>query len=65
MASCGRSTFAFDDNFVLVLTSPPNLEVQVLDETNMPRQTLFKRLVVVGLIAYKGLSMLLKQYLKD
>ena len=65
MASCGRNTFSFDDNFVLVLTSPPNLEVQVLDETNKPRHTLFKRLVLVGLIAYKGLSMLLKQYLKD
>ena len=34
MSSGKRSnTFSFDDNFVLVLTSPPKLSVQVLDET--------------------------------
>ena len=65
MASSGRNTFSFDDNFVLVLTSPPKLQVQVLDETHKPRRTLFKRIVLVGIIAYKGLSMFLKQYLKD
>ena len=64
MASCGRNTFSFDDNFVLVLTSPPRLSVQVLDETQEPHKTLLKRLVIIGIVAYKGLSMLIRHYLK-
>ena len=58
------NTFSFDDNFVLVLTSPPRLSVQVLDETQEPHRTLLKRLVIIGIVAYKGLSMLIRHYLK-
>ena len=65
MSSGKRSnTFSFDDNFVLVLTSPPKLSVQVLDETQEPHKTLLKRLVIIGIVAYKGLSMLIRHYLK-
>ena len=64
MSSGKRSnTFSFDDNFVLVLTSPPRLSVQILDETHEPQKTLLKRLVII-LVAYKGLSMLVRHYLK-
>ena len=59
------NTFSFDENFVVVLTKVPNLSVQVLDETQEPRTTLLKRLVIIGLVAYKGLSMLIRQYLKN
>jgi hypothetical protein len=66
MSSGKRSnTFSFDDNFVLVLTSPPKLSVQVLDETQEPHKTLLKRLVIIGIVAYKGLSMLVQHYLKS
>ena len=66
MSSGKRSnTFSFDENFVLVLTSPPNLSVQVLDETQEPHKTLLKRLVIIGIVAYKGLSMLVRHYLKS
>jgi len=66
MSSGKRSnTFSFDDNFVLVLTSPPKLSVQVLDETQEPHKTLLKRLVIIGIVAYKGLSMLVRHYLKS
>ena len=65
MSSGKRSnTFSFDDNFVLVPTSPPRLSVQILDETHEPQKTLLKRLVIIGLVAYKGLSMLVRHYLK-
>ena len=66
MSSGKRSnTFSFDDNFVLVLTEVPKLSVQVLDETQEPRKTLLKRLVIIGIVAYKGLSMLVRHYLKS
>ena len=66
MSSAERSnTFSFDENFVVVLTSPPKLTVQVLDETQEPHKTLLKRLVIIGLVAYKGLSMLIRHYLKN
>ena len=58
------NTFSFDDNFVLVLTEVPKLSVQVLDETQEPHKTLLKRLVIIGIVAYKGLSMLIRHYLK-
>ena len=64
MTQRGHNTFSFDDNFVLVLTSPPRLSVQVLDETQEPHKTLLKRLVIIGIVAYKGLSMLIRHYLK-
>ena len=64
MTQRGPNTFSFDDNFVLVLTSPPRLSVQVLDETQEPHRTLLKRLVIIGIVAYKGLSMLIRHYLK-
>ena len=64
MTQRGPNTFSFDDNFVLVLTSPPRLSVQVLDETQEPHKTLLKRLVIIGIVAYKGLSMLIRHYLK-
>ena len=66
MSSGKRSnTFSFDDNFVLVLTEVPKLSVQVLDETQEPHKTLLKRLVIIGIVAYKGLSMLVRHYLKS
>ena len=66
MSSAERSnTFSFDENFVVVLTEVPNLTVQVLDETQEPHKTLLKRLVIIGLVAYKGLSMLIRHYLKN
>ena len=43
---------------------PPGF-VQVLDETQEPHKTLLKRLVIIGLVAYKGLSMLIRHYLKN
>ena len=59
MSSGKRSnTFSFDDNFVLVLTSPPKLSVQVLDETQEPHKTLLKRLVIIGIVAYNARSTL-------
>ena len=39
------------------------LSVQILDETHEPQKTLLKRLVII-LVAYKGLSMLVRHYLK-
>ena len=66
MSSGKRSnTFSFDENFVVVLTEVPKLTVQVLDETQEPHKTLLKRLVIIGLVAYKGLSMLIRHYLKN
>ena len=58
------NTFSFDENFVVVLTEVPKLTVQVLDETQEPHKTLLKRLVIIGIVAYKGLSMLIRHYLK-
>ena len=57
------NTFSFDDNFVLVLTSPPRLSVQVLDETRATSVPFLKKLVIVGAVLYKGIRMLLS--LKD
>ena len=57
------STFSFDDNFVLVLTSPPRLQVQVLDEKmEEPRafQVTIKKLVLTLAVLYKSLVVLLK-----
>ena len=66
MSSAERSnTFSFDENFVVVLTEVPKLTVQVLDETQEPHKTLLKRLVIIGIVAYKGLSMLVRHYLKS
>ena len=66
MSSGKRSnTFSFDENFVVVLTEVPKLTVQVLDETQEPHKTLLKRLVIIGIVAYKGLSMLVRHYLKS
>ena len=59
------NTFSFDENFVVVLTEVPKLTVQVLDETQEPHKTLLKRLVIIGIVAYKGLSMLVRHYLKS
>ena len=57
------STFSFDDNFVLVLTTPPRLQVQVLDEKmEEPRafQVTIKKLVLTLAVLYKGLILLIK-----
>ena len=54
------NTFSFDDSFVLVLTSPPRLCVQVLDETRASRVPFLKKLALVGAVLYKGIRMLLK-----
>ena len=56
------STFSFDENFVLVLTKPPRLEVQVLDETQQKRRkyVTIKKLALTLAVLYKGLLLLLK-----
>ena len=57
------NTFSFDDNFVLVLTTPPRLQVQVLDEKmEEPRafQVTIKKLVLTLAVLYKGLILLIK-----
>ena len=60
------NTFSFDDSFVLVLTSPPRLPVQVLDESRKPlRPALIKRIVVVACVAYNACAVLLRAYLKQ
>jgi hypothetical protein len=62
------NTFSFDDSFVLVLTSPPRLTVQVLDEKHTPRvrgKVLIKRIVVVACVAYNACAMFLRAYLKQ
>jgi len=60
------NTFSFDDSFVLVLTSPPRLTVQVLDESRGSKpQALIKRIVVVACVAYNACAMFLRAYLKQ
>jgi len=59
------NTFSFDDSFVLVLTSPPRLTVQVLDESRPRRPALIKRIVVVACVAYNACAVLLRAYLKQ
>ena len=59
------NTFSFDDSFVLVLTSPPRLTVQVLDESRAKPQALIKRIVVVACVAYNACAMFLRAYLKQ
>ena len=60
------NTFSFDDSFVLVLTSPPRLTVQVLDESRKPRRpALIKRIVVVACVAYNACALFLRAYLKQ
>ena len=56
------SAFSFDENFVLVLTKPPRLEVQVLDETQQKRRkyVTIKKLALTLAVLYKGLLVLLK-----
>ena len=57
------NTFSFDENFVLVLTTPPRLQVQVLDEKmEEPRafQVTIKKLVLTLAVLYKGLILLIK-----
>ena len=55
------NTFSFDENFVVVLTEAPRLEVQVLDETQQkPRKYVtIKKLVLTLAVLYKGLLLLL------
>ena len=53
----GPNTFSFDDSFVLVLTSPPRMQVQVLDETIKSRKPLIKKIVLTLAVLYKGISM--------
>ena len=56
------NTFSFDENFVVVLTKPPRLEVQVLDETQQKRRkyVTIKKLALTLAVLYKGLLLLLK-----
>ena len=56
------NTFSLEDNFVLVLTEAPRLEVQVLDETNQKPMAYvtIKKLLVTLAVLYKGLLLLLK-----
>ena len=56
------NTFSFDDNFVVVLTEAPRLEVQVLDETHQKPKTFvtIKKLVLTLAVLYKGLILLLQ-----
>ena len=58
----GSNTFSFDENFVVVLTSPPRLQVQVLDETQEKRRkyVTIKKLALTLAVLYKGLLLLLK-----
>ena len=55
------STFSFDENFVLVLTEAPRLQVQVLDETQQKQRkyVTIKKLVLTLAVLYKGLLLLL------
>ena len=53
----GPNTFSFDDSFVLVLTSPPRMQVQVLDESRKSHKPLIKKLVLTLAVLYKGFSM--------
>ena len=56
------SSFSLDENFVVVLTKPPRLEVQVLDETQQKRRkyVTIKKLALTLAVLYKGLLLLLK-----
>ena len=57
------NTFSFDENFVVVLTKPPRLQVQVLDETRPKSQRKYvtiKKLALTLAVLYKGLLLLLK-----
>ena len=56
------SSFSLDENFVVVLTKPPRLEVQVLDETQQKRRkyVTVKKLALTLAVLYKGLLLLLK-----
>ena len=56
----GANTFSFDDSFVLVLTSPPRMQVQVLDESNKTHKTFIKKLVLTLAVLYKGVSMFVR-----
>ena len=53
----GPNTFSFDDSFVLVLTSPPRMQVQVLDESRKSHKPLIKKVVLTLAVLYKGFSM--------
>ena len=56
------NTFSFDENFVVVLTEAPRLQVQVLDETQEKRRkyVTIKKLALTLAVLYKGLLLLLK-----
>ena len=53
------------DSFVLVLTEPPNLEIQVLDDRVEPRRVLLHRLVVGVALLYNAVRFTLKCYLEN
>ena len=53
----GPNTYSFDDSFVLVLTSPPRMQVQVVDETIKSRKPFIKKVVLTLAVLYKGISM--------
>ena len=58
------NTFSFDENFVVVLTEAPRLQVQVLDETqdlkSQRKYVTIKKLALTLAVLYKGLLLLLK-----
>ena len=58
------NTFSFDENFVVVLTKPPRLQVQVLDDEQAPtsqrKYVTIKKLALTLAVLYKGLLLLLK-----
>ena len=56
---------SLDDSFVLVLTEPPNLEIQVLDDRVEPRRVLLHRLVVGVALLYNAVRFTLKCYLEN
>ena len=53
------------DSFVLVLTEPPNLEIQVLDDRVEPRRVLLHRLVVGVALLYNAVRFTFKFYLEN
>lgn len=58
------SSFSLDENFVVVLTKPPRLQVQVLDDAQPPtsrrKYVTIKKLALTLAVLYKGLLLLLK-----
>ena len=56
---------SLDDSFVLVLTEPPNLEIQVLDDRVEPRRVILHRLVVGVALLYNAARFAFKCYLEN